>query len=81
MEDLDLTEKSLHVYSINDQIVLPELSIKALSAYRFPTMAVHDSNQHNLPFDTDQVSNVITNAIHKIWKNKFNKTMKICLEE
>lgn len=77
---MNLVAKSLHIYSINDDVVIPELSIKALSAYQFPGMIVHDSNRHNLPLD-EHVSDIITNNIYKVWKKKFNKTIKIILEQ
>jgi hypothetical protein len=63
-----LQQKSLHVFSHEDEIVPPEASIQAMALYDFPAMKVRNGD-HDPPRDEDTVAH-LARALHRHWMAK-----------
>jgi hypothetical protein len=63
-----LQQKSLHIFSHEDEIVPPEASIQAMALYDFPAMKVRNGD-HDPPRDEDTVAH-LARTLHRHWMAK-----------
>ena len=70
-----LPQRSLHVFSHEDDIVPAAASIQAMALYDFPRMKVRNGD-HDPPRDDDTVE-YITMTLQALWKSKFSPPLKL----
>lgn len=69
-----LKTKSLHVFSQSDEIIAPEASIDAMSAYHMPTLKVTSEERHEPP-QSEADLYMIVETLRGVWRSKFTKPL------
>jgi hypothetical protein len=65
-----MAQRSLHVFSHEDEAVPPERSIETMNLYEFPNMKVREGD-HEPPTDDFTVGDIVK-VITTAWRKKFS---------
>lgn len=70
-QNIEINSKSLHLFSPDDDVVPPEISLQVMSLYRFPSMRMTVGG-HDPSRDEDDI-NYIANYITNCYKYKYER--------